>query len=94
MIANLFYLLAIHSHVQIKLQQEIDLFFKQNNNTENSLPFLLESYDSLHYLDLVIKETMRLYPSVAMQTTRICTKPDKIGNHDIKVGVNFVFTKI
>ncbi len=85
MIANLFYALSTHSKVRDKLEAEVDQLYQKHQN----IPLQLEDYEALPYLDLVIKETMRLYPSVAMQTTRIATKPDKLGPHHIEIGVKY-----
>ncbi|XP_054154616.1 cytochrome P450 3A6-like [Oppia nitens] len=53
------YLLAKNPVVQEKLYNEIDNYFKHNKETDHDYDIL----HSLKYLDAVIMETMRLYPS-------------------------------
>ncbi|PSN49032.1 Cytochrome P450 9e2 [Blattella germanica] len=62
------YLLAIHPEAMAKLQKEIDEAMKANGGTVS-----YETLHSLKYLDMVISESLRLYPpSVAMD--RHCVK--------------------
>ncbi|XP_004599716.2 cytochrome P450 3A6-like isoform X1 [Ochotona princeps] len=61
------YLLAIHSDVQQKLQQEIDSAFSNK---------VLVTYDAImqmEYLDMVVNETLRLYP-IGGRFERVCKK--------------------
>ncbi|XP_028714778.1 cytochrome P450 3A13-like isoform X2 [Peromyscus leucopus] len=53
------YLLAIHPSVQKKLQQEIDAVLP------NKAPATYEALVEMEYLDMVVNETMRLYPVIA-----------------------------
>jgi hypothetical protein len=46
-----------------------------------------EDFDKLVYLELVIKETMRIYPSVSMQTTRVVVDNEQLGPYNIPKGV-------
>jgi len=68
--------------VESKLHSEVDAVL--NGDREPSLDDLNE----MHYLDLVIKETMRLYPSVSMQTTRITVEDEQLGDFFIPKGTN------
>ncbi|XP_076416751.1 cytochrome P450 3A13-like isoform X2 [Peromyscus maniculatus bairdii] len=52
------YLLAIHPNVQKKLQQEIDAVLP------NKVPATYEALVEMEYLDMVVNETMRLYPVI------------------------------
>ena len=52
-----FYILSTHCDEQDKLQEEIDSFFKTNNAQPD-----LDNINQLQYLDLFIKETLRMYP--------------------------------
>lgn len=54
------FMIASHEKVQIKLHEEIDRVF-QGDSTR---PCTMEDLDELEYLECVIKETLRLYPSV------------------------------
>ncbi|XP_076416745.1 cytochrome P450 3A5-like isoform X2 [Peromyscus maniculatus bairdii] len=61
------YLLAIHPHVQKKLQQEIDTVLP------NKAPVTYEALVEMEYLDMVVNETMRLHP-VAIRLNRLSKK--------------------
>ena len=56
------YLLAKHPQVQTKLTEEIDIMMDSLNN--NCLTY--EDCNSLTYLNMVIKECLRLYPPAAV----------------------------
>ncbi|XP_043473493.1 cytochrome P450 9e2-like [Leptopilina heterotoma] len=60
--------LALNQEIQRKLQNEIDITF-QNTNGEPTY----DEITGLEYLDAILKETMRKYPSFAA-LDRICTK--------------------
>lgn len=57
-IAFCFYNIAKHPEVQMKIVDEISSCIDSKN------PMTLKELNDLSYLDLVIKETMRLFPSV------------------------------
>ena len=87
----LFYELAAHTDIQEKVQQEIDEQLKQENGE-----ITYESLSRMKYLDMVINETLRLYPPAPM-TDRMCVKefvlpPCKEGYQEFKVevGTNIV----
>lgn len=61
------YALATHPDVQQKLQEEIDAHF--NPETESEMP----PYDllsNMEYLDMVIRETLRMYPIAPIVVNR------------------------
>lgn len=60
--------LAVHPDLQDKLYEEIKERFP---NDENDITY--ESVSSLKYLDMVLKESLRMYPPFAM-TNRVCVK--------------------
>ncbi|KMQ92393.1 cytochrome p450 9e2 [Lasius niger] len=60
--------LAANPDVQIKLRQEIDKVLEESNGEVT-----YETINQFEYLDLVINETLRLYPPVAF-LERICDK--------------------
>ncbi|XP_076416765.1 cytochrome P450 3A14-like [Peromyscus maniculatus bairdii] len=77
------YLLAIHPHVQKKLQQEIDAVLP------NKAPATYEALVEMEYLDMVVNETMRLYP-VTGRISRRSKKDAKINGVFIPKGTQVV----
>ena len=53
-------MIASHPEVQRKLHEEIDRVFGDDCNR----PCTIEDLNELEYLECVIKETLRLFPSV------------------------------
>ncbi|XP_040859079.1 cytochrome P450 3A6-like isoform X1 [Ochotona curzoniae] len=73
------YLLATHSDVQQKLQQEVDSAFSNK---------ALVTYDvimQMEYLDMVVNESLRLYP-IASRFERVCKKDFEINGVFIPKG--------
>ncbi len=54
------FMIASHPEVQQKLHEEIDRVF----GTDHDRPCTTEDLNELNYLECVIKETLRLFPSV------------------------------
>ena len=70
-------LLATHPQEQQKLQEHIDVHF--NPESEDEMP----SYDTvlqMDYLDMFIRETLRMYPIVPMVINRQSTEDFHIKN--------------
>jgi thromboxane-A synthase len=66
-LAYVTYVLATHPNEQHKLQEHIDLHF--DSETEHSMP----SYDTvvkMDYLDMFIRETLRMYPIAPVAINR------------------------
>ncbi|XP_077880864.1 cytochrome P450 3A4 isoform X3 [Ictidomys tridecemlineatus] len=61
------YLLATHPDVQKKLQQEVD------ETLPNKAPVTYDVLFEMKYLDMVVNETLRLYP-VVERIVRVCKK--------------------
>ncbi|GFG30951.1 hypothetical protein Cfor_07734, partial [Coptotermes formosanus] len=61
--------LAVHLDVQTRLQEEIDETLQENGGK-----FTYEALHDMKYLDMVVNETLRLYPPVAA-VDRICVQP-------------------
>ncbi|XP_048588796.1 cytochrome P450 3A19 isoform X2 [Nematostella vectensis] len=78
--------IATHPDVQLKLQQEIDSVWTD----EDQMP----SYDTVHklpYLDMVISETLRMYPPGTL-LTRTCMKECTIQGIRIPKGCDIFVT--
>ncbi|XP_037054366.1 cytochrome P450 3A9-like isoform X3 [Peromyscus leucopus] len=73
------YLLATHPNVQEKLQHEIDAVLP------NKAPATYETLLEMEYLDMVVNETMRLYP-VATRVNRLSKKDAEINGVLISKG--------
>ncbi|KAM5261934.1 cytochrome P450 3A12-like isoform 1-T1 [Hipposideros larvatus] len=67
----LMYILATHPDVQQKLQEEIDTTFP------NKAPPTYDALVQMEYLDMVLNETLRLFP-VAGRIERVCKKDVEI----------------
>jgi cytochrome P450 len=74
--AWVWYVLSQHHDVQAKLHEELDRVLGGRTPNVNDLP-------NLPYTEMVIKETMRLYPAV-FATTRIPKEEITIGGHTFK----------
>lgn len=81
MLAFFFFNVSQHPRVEEKLIEEIERVVGDRNP-------VFEDFTELKYLDLVIKETMRIYPSVSMQTTRITMEDDVLAGFEIPKGTN------
>ncbi|CAF4736327.1 unnamed protein product, partial [Rotaria sp. Silwood2] len=58
-LAYMSYVLATHPSEQLKLQKHIDTYFDSNN--EHSIPSY-QVISEMKYLDMFIRETLRMYP--------------------------------
>jgi cytochrome P450 len=72
------HLIGSHPEVQKKLHEEMDTIF--GNSTR---PITNDDLRDLKYLDCVIKETLRLFPSVAFFARKI-SDDDTVGKQDLK----------
>ncbi|CAG2065310.1 unnamed protein product, partial [Timema podura] len=77
------YFLAIHEDVQQRLQEEIDNMLE---NTGGKVTY--EEVLALKYLDMVISETLRMYPP-ATAMDRVCVKPYWIPPSGNQPGITF-----
>ncbi|XP_019490048.1 PREDICTED: cytochrome P450 3A12-like [Hipposideros armiger] len=75
----LMYMLATHPDVQQKLQEEIDTTFP------NKAPPTYDALVQMEYLDMVVNETLRLFP-VAGRIERVCKKDVEINRVFIPKG--------
>ncbi|XP_063524217.1 cytochrome P450 3A8 isoform X2 [Pongo pygmaeus] len=74
------YELATHPDVQRKLQEEIDAVLP------NKAPPTYDTVLQMEYLDMVVNETLRLFP-IAMRLERVCKKDVEINGMFIPKGV-------
>lgn len=76
------YVLAKEPNIQMKLQKEIDLSFKNGDENE---------YDRVHniiYLDWFIKEVLRMFPHVSQAISRKCNTTTNVCGYIIEEGHN------
>uniref|UniRef100_A0A2K6KKT2 unspecific monooxygenase n=1 Tax=Rhinopithecus bieti TaxID=61621 RepID=A0A2K6KKT2_RHIBE len=74
------YELATHPDVQQKLQEEIDAVLP------NKAPVTYDALVQMEYLDIVVNETLRLFPVVS-RVTRVCKKDIEINGVFIPKGL-------
>ncbi|XP_050022597.2 cytochrome P450 4V2-like [Dermacentor andersoni] len=72
------YLIALYPDVQVKIQKELDSVFKEYFDSD----ITLEGIKELKFLDCVLKECQRLYPSVPV-VGRAVNEKMKIGEYTI-----------
>uniref|UniRef100_F6SQM5 Cytochrome P450 3A n=1 Tax=Equus caballus TaxID=9796 RepID=F6SQM5_HORSE len=75
----LMYFLATHPDVQQKLQEEIDVTFP------NKAPPTYDALVQMEYLDMVLNESLRLFP-IAVRLERVCKKDVEINGVFIPKG--------
>ncbi|XP_015929391.1 cytochrome P450 4V2-like [Parasteatoda tepidariorum] len=81
------YLVGLYKHVQDKIQEELDEIFKGDDEREIERNDLLR----MKYLECVIKETLRLYPSAPF-IAREVKENFKVLNYEVKKGTDcFIF---
>jgi len=81
------YALAKHPDVQEKSRKEVQQVLGNEEQT-------FENLQNLQYLQMVIQETMRMYPPVGNTTLRETEKNIQIGDYKIPKGVSFTFNCI
>ncbi|XP_065091255.1 cytochrome P450 4d1-like [Ochlerotatus camptorhynchus] len=84
-ISFLMYRLAKHPEIQRKVYDELTVVIGEDVNE----PFTLSKLNELHYLELVIKETLRLYPSVPFFGRKILENSE-IEGKVIPAGTNLI----
>jgi len=77
-----FYALSQHPHIEQKVISELDSVLNGEAPT-------FESINQLIYLDLVVKESLRMYPPASTLAGRICIEDDTLpGNIKIEKGTD------
>ncbi|RMX53149.1 hypothetical protein pdam_00021920 [Pocillopora damicornis] len=79
------YLLARHPHIQQQVHEEVDKFFEQRPETLTG-----EDLKDLRYLECVVKEAQRMFPSVpfiARRTTEDCHLDGYLAPKGTAIGV-------
>ncbi|XP_053335497.1 cytochrome P450 4V2 isoform X2 [Clarias gariepinus] len=78
------HLLGAHPDIQRKVQQELDEVFGESDR-----PISTEDLKKLRYLECVIKEALRIFPSVPFFARSIC-EDTKINGYNVPKGVNVI----
>uniref|UniRef100_A0A0A9WE93 Cytochrome P450 6k1 n=1 Tax=Lygus hesperus TaxID=30085 RepID=A0A0A9WE93_LYGHE len=73
------YSLSLEKEVQNKLREEIQRVLGEDQKVT------YEKINEMHYLDMVLSETLRMYPPLG-RLDRVCTKPYTIDHIEIPVG--------
>ncbi|KAL5491879.1 hypothetical protein EMCRGX_G017245 [Ephydatia muelleri] len=76
------YLLAINPDVQEKLCQELDNYFKDHSVSTD----IYEATHDIEYLDMVVQESLRIFPPAPLAVGRMCTENIQLGGLDIPKG--------
>ena len=69
------YLLGRHPEVQARLQQEVDAVYPEDTGVLTA-----DHLARLTYMELVIKESMRMFPAVSMVGRRLCEDMEVAGH--------------
>lgn len=83
------YLLGLHSEVQERIFEEIDSVFEGDHTG----PVTTEHLKQLRYLDMALKETQRIYPSVPIIARKVTTEYELLGKPipvDSEVNINII----
>lgn len=75
------YVLAKNPDIQKRLQDEIDTIFQEDN-----LAMDYESIADMAYMDLFVREVLRMYRTSGQASTRVCNKSTEICGHQIEEG--------
>ena len=80
------YVLATHPEIQKKLQDEVDSVLE---GTDPVMDY--ETVADLEYMDLFVKEVLRMYRTSGKASTRLCNKTTSICGHQIEEGMRYWF---
>nr|QEV83812.1 cytochrome P450 [Brachionus rotundiformis] len=79
-----FFILANHPEEVAKLQQELDSFFEDEQN----MTINFDNINQLEYLDMFVKEVLRMFPISSNTVNRRCMFPTEVGGLRIPAGVS------
>jgi thromboxane-A synthase len=79
------YVLAKHSDIQEKLQAEVDQQYEETEELD------YEKVSDMSYMDLFIREVLRMYRVSGQSSTRQCNSATTVCGHQIDEG-NKIFT--
>ncbi|CAF3673309.1 unnamed protein product [Rotaria sp. Silwood1] len=72
------YILATHPNEQVKLQENIDAYFNPETDEDDILSY--DAISQIEYLDMFIRETLRMYPIAPVVINRQSTEELNIKN--------------
>lgn len=75
------YVLATNSEVQTKLQDEVDSTFQDSDRVMD-----YETIANMTYMDLFVREVLRMYRTSGKATTRQCNKTTNVCGHQVEEG--------
>jgi cytochrome P450 family 13 len=76
------YVLATQPHIQQRLREEIDQHQWNHHDCETTY----ETAASLTYLDMFVREVLRMYPITSTALTRECNTTTTVCGHTIEKG--------
>ncbi|XP_069701259.1 cytochrome P450 4C1-like [Periplaneta americana] len=79
------WLLSRHPHIQDRVVQELQQIFGDSDR-----PATYEDLQQMQYLEMVLKESMRMYPPIPLVGRKL-TQDYKIGDYVIPAGANLLF---
>uniref|UniRef100_A0A0M3HV14 Cytochrome P450 n=2 Tax=Ascaris TaxID=6251 RepID=A0A0M3HV14_ASCLU len=75
------YCIAKNPHARRRVQEEIDAICAHSEVS-------YEQIQQLRYLDMVVKEALRLYPLAAFASSRTCMEATKLGDVEVEKGIS------
>eukprot|EP01126_Amoeba_proteus_P046760 TRINITY_DN5300_c0_g2_i18.p3 TRINITY_DN5300_c0_g2~~TRINITY_DN5300_c0_g2_i18.p3 ORF type:complete len:128 (-),score=16.56 TRINITY_DN5300_c0_g2_i18:387-770(-) len=81
---SIFYLLSKHPHIQEKLRSEILKYITDDN-------FTIKHISSCKYLQMYIKESLRILPPVAAPVPRRCVEPFVLAGSGVTIPEDVCF---
>lgn len=83
------YILATKPEIQQKLINEITSSLDQQHHEDN-----YDLVTNMSYIDMFIREVLRIFPIVIQATSRECNRTTNICGHEIEEGFEYIILKI